>query len=74
VVEQRPWFKYVVVPMARIQNNTDLLDLGFDPFANEEPQLAFRCDANEQFNEAFPYGRFPKIEMFWHLWVPGNWS
>ena len=74
VVEQRPWFKYLVVPMARIQNNADLLDPGFCPFAEEEPQLAFRCDANEKFNEEFPYGRFPKIEMFWHLGVPGNWT
>jgi hypothetical protein len=74
VVEQRPWFKYLVVPMARIQNNADLLDPGFAPAAEEEPQVAFRCDAQEVFNEAFPYGRFPKIELFWRLGVPGNWS
>lgn len=70
----RPWLKYYVVPMARIDDNLRLLDASFSPEADEEPQLAFRCDAQSRFNEAFPYGRFPKIEMFWHLGIPGTWS
>ena len=73
-VVARPWLKYFIVPMARIQHNADLLDPAFAPAAEEEPQIAFRCDAQESFNEAFPYGRFPKIEMFWRLGIPGNWS
>ena len=58
--------------MARIQKNDQLLDEDFNPLAEEEPQIAFRCDASETFNEAFPYGRFPKIELFWRLGVPGT--
>jgi hypothetical protein len=73
-VVAHPWLKYFIVPMARIQHNADLLDPAFAPAAEEEPQIAFRCDAQESFNEAFPYGRFPKIEMFWRLGIPGNWS
>jgi len=73
IVEQ-PWLKHFVVPMARIHDNQELLNDSFLPRADEEPQLVFRCDAKARFNEAFPYGRFPKIEMFWHLGIPGNWS
>lgn len=73
-VIERPWLKYFIVPMARIQKNDQLLDEDFNPLAEEEPQIAFRCDASETFNEAFPYGRFPKIELFWRLGVPGSWS
>lgn len=71
---ERPWLKHYVVPMARIDDNERLLDASFRPNADEEPQLAFRCDAKARFNEAFPYGRFPKIETFWHLGIPGTWS
>ena len=73
-VVERPWLKYFTVPMARIQSNADLLDTNYNPIAEEEPQIAFRCDTEEMFNEAFPYGRFPKIEMFWRLGIPGPWS
>jgi hypothetical protein len=73
-VQGRPWLSHFVVPMARMQDNQDLLDRAFVPEANEEPQLIFRSDSQEVFNEAFPYGRFPKIELFWRLGIPGNWS
>lgn len=73
-ITERPYFKYFVCPMARIQSNEDLFRSDFKPVAEEEPQLVFRSDASEAFNEAFPYGRFPKIEMFWRLGIPGQWS
>jgi hypothetical protein len=71
----RPWLKYFAVPMARLLDNQPLLaDPAFAPPAKEEPQLLFRRDAAESFNEAFPYGRRPKVELFWRLGIPGPWD
>lgn len=69
-----PWLKYFIVPMARITNNGMLLQEGFSPEANEEPQIIFRKDAGELFNEQFPYGKFPKVELLKKLGVPGVWD
>ena len=66
-----PHFKYFVVPMARITDNACLLD-STRPEAKEEPQIVFRRDAREEFNESFPYGRRPKVELLWRLEVPGS--
>lgn len=73
-VTTRPYFKYFTVPMARLTDNTLLLTPGFRPEAIEEPQILFRCDAEESFDEAVPYGRRPKVELFWRLGIPGNWD
>jgi len=70
----RPWFPYVIVPMARIVDNNKLLELDFAPEAKEEPQIVFRRDAEEIFDEAVPYGRRPKVELLWRLGVPGPWD
>ena len=72
--EQNPHFHYVVVPMARIVDNALLLDEGFTPQAKEEPQIIFRSDTTELFDETYGYGRRPKIEMLWRLGVPGPWD
>ncbi|TQE98429.1 MAG: alginate lyase family protein [Spiribacter salinus] len=73
-VEGSPWLPYFLVPMARILDNSDLLRDDFRPYANEEPQILFRRDAREEFDEAHPYGRRPKVELFWRLGVPGPWD
>ena len=73
-VTDRPWLKYFAVPMARLLDNQMLFDPTFAPVAKEEPQLIFRRDAAEIFNEAFPYGRRPKVELFWRLGIPGPWD
>jgi hypothetical protein len=73
-VTARPWLKYFAVPMARLLDNRHLFDPAFAPPANEEPQLLFRRDARESFNPAFPYGRRPKVELFWRLGIPGPWD
>ena len=72
-VTERPYFKYFVVPMARITDNLSLLNSSHFE-ATEEPQILFRRDAEEEFNEAFPYGRRPKVELLWRLGVPGIWD
>lgn len=73
-IEQNPHFRYVVVPMARIADNALLLDETFAPSANEEPQIIFRSDTTELFDERYGYGRRPKVEMLWRLGVPGLWD
>lgn len=73
-IEATPWLPYFLVPMARILDNSDLLRDDFRPHANEEPQIVFRRDAREEFDEAHPYGRRPKVEFLWRLGVPGPWD
>ncbi len=65
--------RYFQVPMARMHDNADLLVDQERPETVEEPQLAFRCDAPLRFDEAHPYGRRPKVELFLHLGIPGPW-
>ena len=73
-ITNKPHFKYFIVPMTRVQDNRDLLTPDFRPEPTQEPQIVFRCDAGETFNEAWPYGRRPKVEMLWRLGVPGPWE
>lgn len=73
-ITEKPWLKYFVIPMARILDNADLLKNDFMPKAEEEPQLVFRCDAVETFDERHPYGRRPKVDLLWRLGVPGIWD
>ena len=73
-VRLAPELRYFVVPMARISNNALLLDPEFQPRADGEPQILFRCDAINDFDEAYYYGRRPKIELLWRLGVPGDWD
>jgi hypothetical protein len=70
----KPWYPYFIVPMARITRNSCLLEPDFAPDANEEPQIVFRSDALEMFDERIPYGRRPKVELLWRLVVPGPWD
>ncbi len=73
-IKSAPWHPYVIVPMARINDNEQLLIPGFQPLAEEEPQIVFRTDANEAFDNRVPYGRRPKVELLWRLGVPGPWD
>ncbi len=70
----RPYLPYFVVPMARITDNAMLLQAGYGPEARDEPQIIFRRDAQEMFDERFPYGHRPKVEFLWRLGVPGVWD
>ena len=73
-VTEHPHVPYFIVPMQRITDNSTLLDgsIAGDPTA--EPQIIFRFDATERFNEAHPYGRRPKVELLRRLEVPGPWQ
>lgn len=69
-----PALKYFIVPMTRVLNNEQLLTDKLTPDPVEEPQLIFRSDSKEYFNEKFCYGRRSKVEMFWRLGIPGEWD
>jgi hypothetical protein len=65
---------YFIVPMARVSANADLLRQGYAPPAVDEPQIVFRADTREVFDERYPYGRADKVELLWRLGVPGVWD
>jgi hypothetical protein len=73
-VAARPYLKYFTVPMARILDNQVLLRPDPDVDPSEEPQVVFRRDAREEFNENARYGRCPKVELFWRLGYTGAWD
>ncbi|MGE0715930.1 MAG: alginate lyase family protein [Alphaproteobacteria bacterium] len=67
--------RYLIVPMARVVDNARLLasDAGA-PIADQEPQIAFRSDAAESFDERLRYGRAPKASLLVRLGAEGPWS
>jgi hypothetical protein len=69
-----PHRRYVLVPMSRVNQNELLLDPDTVVAAAEEPQIAFRCDADEAFDEDRRYGRRPKVELLYRLGEPGPWD
>ncbi len=73
-VRAAPYLPYFAVPMQRITDNAELLRDDFAPSPVEEPQLLFRRDARERFGENHPYGRRPKVELFWRFGIPGKWD
>lgn len=66
--------KYILVPMVRLLDNDDLFSPTFVPNPVEEPQVAFRYDAIEEFDEERHYGRMPKVELLKRLDVRGPWD
>ncbi|ETV91998.1 hypothetical protein, variant [Aphanomyces invadans] len=66
--------KYFVVWMDRLKVENDVvLDPAYVPNAWEEPQIIFRRDATERFDEALRYGRRDKAALLIRLNVPGVW-
>jgi len=73
-IEDHPDSKYHIVPMHRLAEDSEFSDDETKPTASEEPQIIFRNDADEIFDEARPYGRRPKVEMLVRLGVEGPWG
>ncbi|KDO25297.1 hypothetical protein SPRG_09127 [Saprolegnia parasitica CBS 223.65] len=66
--------KYVVTWMDRLRVENDIvLAPNYTPDAWEEPQIIFRSDAGERFDEALRYGRRDKAALLVRLGVPGVW-
>ena len=59
--------------MRRLPAGVDLAAADVTPITKEEPQIAFRSDALEQFDEAYPYGVRDKTSLLNRLGVPGPW-
>jgi hypothetical protein len=68
-----PSAPYLVVPMRRQPNQQDLATSDVTSVYQEEPQIAFRSDAIEHFDEAYPYGVRDKTSLLNRLGVPGPW-
>lgn len=60
--------------MARVTDNAALLSEAFMPAPVEEPQIIFRHDAREKFDERYPYGHLDKAELLLRLNVQGPWD
>jgi hypothetical protein len=72
-IDSSPEVPYLIIPMRRLPAGTDLDDADITPTAKEEPQIAFRSDALEQFDESYPYGVRDKTSLLNRLGVPGPW-
>lgn len=77
--------RYAVIPMRRVNDLSALRELAGHPGASgerrllersvvAEPQLAFRRDAPDRFDESYPYGHFDKVDLLYRLGVPGPWD
>jgi hypothetical protein len=73
-VRAAPELPYFIVPMARVTDNARLREDKYRPAALEEPQVMFRSNAALEFDPEYPYGRRPKVNLFWRLGVPGEWD
>eukprot|EP00127_Corallochytrium_limacisporum_P000390 Clim_evm85s11 gene=Clim_evmTU85s11 len=73
-IHKYPHTKYFVTPMARYKSNEDLVEDKNQPAPNQEPQIIFRWDSEQEFDEQFRYGRRPKVEMLVRLRVKGPWD
>lgn len=73
---------HLVVPLTRVTDAQALLQPHFQPALFTEPQLAFRHDSQDCFDEQLRYGNRNKAEMLvrlgvpgpWHTWRPANWD
>ncbi|MEY3359352.1 MAG: hypothetical protein RLZZ537_742 [Pseudomonadota bacterium] len=71
---------YALIPMLRLESNEGFLEVpGTYPI---EPQIAFRDDAPDRFDERLRYGNRNKAEFLvriaapgpWHTWKAGDWD
>eukprot|EP01134_Creolimax_fragrantissima_P006112 CFRG6112T1 len=67
--------KYMYIPSASAQIDNELKqDFELPPDNTLEPQLMFRSDSVEMFNENLRYGRRARVEMFYRLMIKGPWN
>lgn len=71
---------YALIPMLRLESNEDFVEVpGAYPI---EPQIAFRDDAPDRFDERLRYGNRNKAEFLvriaapgpWHTWKAADWD
>ncbi|MBG1233040.1 alginate lyase family protein [Aestuariivirga litoralis] len=66
--------KFVAIGMQRIYEHNEIASLVSPPKNPDEPQIAFRFDAEDRFDEARRYGNKNKTELFRRIGVPGPWD
>ncbi|MES0827098.1 sulfotransferase [Ruegeria sp. SCP11] len=71
---QKPFMPYMVLPMHRLEENSDYFRQQPNLRSMEEPQIAFHFSANGEFDERFPYGMRDKTALLKSLGLPGNWQ
>jgi hypothetical protein len=69
-----PGAYHVIVPLARVNDHKLVLDKNFYPTTFAEPQIAFRAESTERFDERLRYGSRNKAELLRILGVPGPWQ
>lgn len=67
-------FKYVLTPMERVAGHDQITAKSVITNAVEEPQISFRQDSLELFNEDRVYGNQPKVELFKRIGFHGVWD
>ena len=65
---------YGVLPLARLNSNSQLTTMADLPEPADEPQMAFRRDAPDRFYEKLRYSNQNKSELLVRLGVPGPWN
>lgn len=66
--------KYILTPMERVTDNNQIDKYSQITNGVEEPQISFRVDALESFNEEMVYGAQSKVELFKRLGYEGPWD
>lgn len=64
---------FVVIPMQRLEQNTDYFGQEPGYRSPEEPQVAFHHSASQNFDERLLYGLRDKTSLLKSLGVPGPW-
>ena len=65
---------YVMLPLARLSDNSLLETPERLPAPDDEPQIAFRNDAPDRFDERRRYGNQNKVDLLRRLEFPGPWG
>ncbi|MGJ8514022.1 hypothetical protein [Carnimonas bestiolae] len=65
---------YVITPMQRVDETTDIANDSPITNAIEEPQISFHAESSQRFNENRVYGYQPKVELLKRLGVHGSWD
>ncbi len=66
--------KFMLIPMARVTSIENVNDVKMGTHADEEPQIAIRWDAEDEFDERLRYGNANKTELFKRIGFPGIWD
>lgn len=71
-LQQAPDACYALIPMYRLEANEGFREMDAAQYV-QEPQIAFRRDAPDRFDERLRYGHRDKSELLVRLQVPGPW-